>query len=76
MSGSPTLDMRRLQRPPSPLGYPPLTVMTRLQVAAALGVSDDTVERSGIPCSRALGDRSPRYVWADVVEWIRKGIAA
>lgn len=60
----------------TPLGFLPDTVMTRQQVAAALGVSEDTVERSGIPCSRALGERTPRYVWADVVAWIRKGIAA
>ncbi len=60
-----------------PLGYPPDTVMTREQVAAALGVSPDTVERNGgMPVSYALGPRSPRYVWGDVVAWIRQGRAA
>jgi hypothetical protein len=57
-------------------GYPPETVLTRIQLATALGVSEDTIERSGIPCSRALGERCPRYIWGDVVEWIRKGVAA
>ena len=58
---------------PNPIGYPPETVLTREQVAAALGISPDSVERNGaIPVSYALGPRTPRYVWGDVVNWIRE----
>jgi hypothetical protein len=61
----------------APLGYPPDTIMTREQVAAALGVSPDTVERNGaIPVSYALGPRTPRYLWGDVVAWMRQSSAA
>lgn len=60
-----------------PIGFLPDTVLTREQLAAALGVSPDTVERNGaIPVSYALGPRSPRYIWGDVVAWIRQGKAA
>lgn len=59
-----------------PMGFLPETVMTQTQVAAALGVSLDTLERAGIPASYALGQRTPRYIWGDVVAWLRKGVAA
>lgn len=59
---------------PVPVGFPPDTIMTRDQLAAALGVNPDTIERhGGIPVSYAIGPRSPRYVWGDVVAWIREG---
>jgi hypothetical protein len=62
----------------NPIGFPPDTVLTRDQLAAALGVNPDTVERNEfIPVSYALGPRLPRYVWGDVVAWLRsKGKAA
>lgn len=59
----------------TPIGFSPETVMTREQVASALGVCEKTVERSSIPVTYSLGERSPRYIWTDVVEWLRKGIA-
>jgi hypothetical protein len=65
-----------VERSGSPCGFPPETVLDRVQLAAALRVSDDTIERSGLPVSYALGKRCPRYIWGDVVEWIRKGVAA
>jgi hypothetical protein len=64
------------QQTETPVGYPPETVMTRQQLAGALSTSEDSIERSKIPVSYALGPRNPRYVWGDVVEWIRKGVAA
>jgi hypothetical protein len=59
-----------------PAGFPPETVLTQPQLAEALGTSVDSIARSSIPVSYALGPKSPRYVWGDVVAWIRKGIAA
>ena len=60
-----------------PVGFLPDTILTKEQVAAALGVSPDTIERNpSIPVTYALGQRSPRYVWGDVVAWMRKGLAA
>lgn len=56
-----------------PLGYSPDTVLTREQVALALGVSVDTVERSKLPVSYVLGERTPRYVWRQVIAYISKG---
>jgi hypothetical protein len=62
---------------PIPVGFPPETILTREQLAGALGVSPDTVERHGaIPVSYALGPRSPRYIWGDVVAWMRQASAA
>jgi hypothetical protein len=54
----------------------PCTVLTKRQLAGALGTSEDSIDRSSIPVSYALGPRNPRYIWGDVVEWIRKGVAA
>lgn len=59
-----------------PQGYLPETVMTRPQLAVVLGTSEDSLERGTCPVSYTLGDRQPRYIWGDVVAWIRKGIAA
>jgi hypothetical protein len=56
-----------------PLGFPPDTILTRDQLALALSVSVDTIERSGIPASYALGTRCPRYIWGDVIRWFREG---
>ena len=58
---------------PTPIGFPPDTVLTKAQLAVALNVSEDTIERAGIPASYALGSRCPRYVWADVIQWFRSG---
>jgi hypothetical protein len=55
------------------VGYPPDTILTREQLAVALSTSDDSIERAGIPASYALGSRSPRYIWGDVVAWFRQG---
>lgn len=60
----------------APQGYLPETVLTKEQLAAALNVSLDTLDRSGIPASYALGNRTPRYVWRRVIAWLEKGIAA
>lgn len=60
----------------APQGYPPETVMTRQELADALRVSEDTIERSTAPVSYALSNQKPRYIWGDVVAWLRKGIAA
>jgi hypothetical protein len=60
----------------TPLSFAPDTVLTREQVAAALSVSVDTIERSGVPVSYALGDRTPRYVWRQVIAYIERGVAA
>jgi hypothetical protein len=59
--------------PPSPMGFPPDTILTREQLALALSTSVDTIERSGIPASYALGSRCPRYLWKDVVAWFQQG---
>jgi hypothetical protein len=59
-----------------PQGFRPETVLTKRQLAGVLDTSEDSIERSSIPVSYALGPRNPRYVWGDVVEWIRKGAAA
>lgn len=64
------------KKPQVPQGFLPETVMTRPELAAALRTSEDSIERSTIPASYALGDRQPRYIWGDVVAWFRKGIAA
>jgi hypothetical protein len=56
-----------------PKGYPPDTVLTKAQLAAALSTSEDSVERAGIPASYALGSRCPRFIWADVIQWFRNG---
>jgi hypothetical protein len=56
-----------------PTGFPPDTILTRDQLALALSTSVDTIERSGIPASYALGSRCPRYVWKDVVAWFQDG---
>jgi hypothetical protein len=65
-------DVERL----TPHGFLPDTVLTKRQLAGALDTSEDSIERSRIPVSYALGPRNPRYIWGDVVEWIRKGVAA
>jgi hypothetical protein len=62
----------RRQVSPS-LGFPPDTILTRDQLAVALSVSVDTIERAGIPASYALGSRCPRYIWKDVVAWFQQG---
>lgn len=54
-----------------PIGFPPETVMTKEQLASALNVHVDTLDRSGIPASYALGSRTPRYIWGDVIQWMR-----
>ena len=60
----------------NPLGFPPETVLTKAQLAAALNCSPDTIEKSGIPVSYALGPQMPRYVWRQVIAYIEKGAAA
>ncbi len=60
----------------NPVGYPPDTVLNKEQCAAALGISVDTLERSRVPVSYALGERSPRYLWRLVCEYIAKGAVA
>jgi hypothetical protein len=59
-----------------PQGFPPETVFTKAQLAGVLDTSEDSIERSSIPVSYALGPRNPRYIWGDVIEWFRKGVAA
>ncbi len=59
-----------------PVGYPPDTVLNKDQCAAALGISLDTLERSRVPVSYALGERTPRYLWRQVCEYIGRGAAA
>lgn len=49
----------------------PDTVLTQPQVAAALNVSVQTVIRSGIPATYRLGKQSPRYIWGDVIAWLK-----
>jgi hypothetical protein len=56
-----------------PKGYPPDTILTKAQLAAALSTSEDSIERAGIPASYALGTRCPRFIWADVIQWFRNG---
>jgi hypothetical protein len=56
-----------------PVGYPPETIMTRQQLATVLSTSEDSIERAGVPASYALGPRSPRYIWGDVIHFFRKG---
>lgn len=58
------------------MGYLPETVLTREQVAEACGVSVDTIERSRLPVSYALGNRTPRYIWRQVIAYIEQGVAA
>jgi hypothetical protein len=41
--------------PDPPVGYPPDTVMTQKQLALALSCSVDTITRSGIRATYALG---------------------
>lgn len=57
-------------------GFPPETVMTQEQLAAALNVSVDQIQRSGLPVSYALGQRCPRYIWRLVVAYLEQGTAA
>ena len=59
-----------------PQGFPPDTVMTQDQCAAALGCSVDTLVRSGLPATYALGSRQPRYIWKHVIGFMEKGLAA
>jgi hypothetical protein len=55
----------------APQGYPPETVMTQQQLAAALNVSVDTVIRAGVPAVYRLGKQTPRYIWGDVLAWLK-----
>jgi hypothetical protein len=55
---------------PMSAAYTRDTVLTRRQLAAALYTSEDTIERAGLPASYALGARSPRYIWGDVIDWL------
>ena len=48
----------------------PDTVFSRNQLADALECTPATLEKSGIPVSYTLGQRSPRYVWSKVSEHI------
>ena len=68
--------MPGVKKSTGPQGFLPETVMTRPELAAVLRTSEDSLERSTCPVSYTLGDRQPRYIWSDVVAWLRKGIAA
>jgi hypothetical protein len=59
-------------KPGEPKGYHPDTVLKREQLAKALDVSEDTIERCGLLdiASYALGSRCPRWIWKDVIEWL------
>ncbi len=65
-----TTALRELQAPVPALT--PDTVLTQQQVAAALNVSVQTVIRSGIPASYRLGKQSPRYIWGEVIAWLKE----
>ena len=68
--------MPRIETQGLPLGYLPDTVFTQEELAGVLGVSVDTLTRSAVPVSYALGERKPRYIWKHVIAWLEKGIAA
>lgn len=59
-----------------PHGYLPDTVFTQEALADVLDVSVDTLTRTSIPVTYALGERKPRYIWKHVIAWLEKGIAA
>jgi predicted DNA-binding transcriptional regulator AlpA len=59
--------------PTGPAAFPPDTVLTIPQACEALGISEDTYARNQLPVSVALGERSRRVVWADLIAFIRQG---
>jgi hypothetical protein len=65
-------------KPGEPKGYQPDTVLTKEQLAKALGVSDDQIDRCGLGAiaTYALGSRCPRWIWRDVIEFLHHGRAA
>jgi hypothetical protein len=62
----------------TPFGFPPETVLTKTQLAVALGTSEDQIERCGLAAvaSYRLGARCPRWIWKDVIDWLHGGEAA
>jgi hypothetical protein len=54
-----------------PVGFPPDTVMDIHQLAGALGVNEKTAQRAELPCVY-LTDRTPRWVWGDVIAELRR----
>lgn len=59
-----------------PVGYPPDTVMTQRQLAVVLSCSVDTITRSGIRATSALGSQLPRYIWKHVIAFLELGIGS
>lgn len=57
-----------------PVGYPPDTVLTHAQVAAALQVSERTLDRLDLPFI-PIGPRLKRYVWKVVIDALIKRAA-
>jgi len=55
--------------------YPPEAVLDVDHVAAALGVSVSTVDRSDLPCFY-LGAHKRRYLWGAVLKHLDKKSAA
>lgn len=49
-------------------------VLDKAQLAAALGISERQVERLDLPCVY-LGAKTPRWVWAQVLEILRERAA-
>lgn len=54
-----------------PATLTPETVLNQTQVAQALDTTVQTVIRAGLPASYRLGKQSPRYIWGDVIAWLK-----
>jgi hypothetical protein len=48
--------------------------MTQKQLALALSCSVDTISRSGLRATYALGSQLPRYIWKHVIAFLELGI--
>jgi len=53
-----------------------VTILTPKELAERLKVTVPTIYRwvrlSGLPCLRADGARSVRFIWSEVLEWLNK----
>lgn len=59
---------------PAPVSYPRETVLTKAEVAAALRVSERSVDRMDLP-TVYLGHRTVRYVWGQVLDTLAERAA-
>jgi hypothetical protein len=50
--------------------YVPDSILTVNEVAAALQIEVEEIEKLGVPASYALGPDQPRYLWRHVVSYV------